>query len=51
LGHLHDRPFEAAERRREFDGVLAAVERESEQPRAGDAWRAATPLILAPTRA
>jgi hypothetical protein len=39
LGHLHDRPFEAAERRRELDGVLAAVEREPEQPRPGNARR------------
>ncbi len=39
LGHLHDRPFEAAERRRELDGVLAAVEREAEQSRAREARR------------
>jgi hypothetical protein len=49
LGHLHDRALEAAERRRELGRVLAAVEREPEQPRPGDAR--ATPLILAPTRA
>jgi hypothetical protein len=39
LGHLHDRPLEAAERRRQFGGVLAAVEREPEEMRPGEARR------------
>ena len=30
LGHLHDRPLEAAKRRRQLGSVLAAVEREPE---------------------
>ena len=37
LGHLHDRALEAPERRRELGRVLAAVEREPEQPRPGEA--------------
>ncbi len=39
LRHLHDRAFEPAERGRQFHRVLAAVEIEAEQPRAGDARR------------
>ena len=37
LGHLHDRPLEAAERGGELHRVPAAVERQAEQPRAGNA--------------
>ena len=39
LGHLHDRPLKAAERRRELDCVLAAIERDAEQSRAREACR------------
>ena len=39
LRHLHDRALEAAERRREVGGVLAAIERQAEQARAGKARR------------
>jgi hypothetical protein len=37
LGHLHDRPLEAAERRGELRGILAAVERQPEETRTGEA--------------
>src|SRR5262249_55874570 len=39
LGHLHDRTLEPAKRRRELDCILAAIERDAEQPRPGDARR------------
>ena len=39
LRHLHDRAFEAAERRRQLRGVPGAVEIEAEEARAGDPRR------------
>ena len=44
LRHLHDRTFEAAERRRQFGGVLRAVEIEAEEARAGDPRRHAADI-------
>src|SRR3954454_3204064 len=41
LGHLHQRPFQAAERRPQLARVLAAVEVAPEQAGAGDAGRLA----------
>ena len=44
LRHLHDRPFQAAERRRKFKRVGGAIQRHAEKARAGKARGGAAKL-------